>query len=71
MDQLEADAPEVLESFQALVATGGVELLGETFHHSLAALADQEEFRAQVELHRRAIRAALRPRGRRSSATPS
>jgi alpha-amylase len=55
MDQLAADAPEVLGSFQSLVATGGVELLGETFYHSLAALADPEEFPAQVELHRQAI----------------
>jgi alpha-amylase len=55
MDQLEAVAPEVLASFQALVATGGVELLGETFYHSLAALIDPDEFRAQVELHRRAV----------------
>jgi alpha-amylase len=55
MDQLEAVAPEVLASFQGLVATGGVELLGETFYHSLAALADPDEFRAQVELHRRTV----------------
>lgn len=55
MDQLESDAPEALESFQALAATGGVELLGETFHHSLASLADAAEFRAQVALHRQAV----------------
>jgi alpha-amylase len=55
LDQLEAEAPDALASFQDLVATGGVELLGETFHHSLAALRDPEEFRAQVELHRAAI----------------
>ena len=55
MDQFESDAPDVLESFQALVATGGVELLGETFYHSLSSLADAEEFRAQVELHSKAI----------------
>jgi alpha-amylase len=55
INQLEAVAPEVLASFQALVATGGVELLGETFYHSLAALVDPDEFRAQVELHRRTI----------------
>jgi alpha-amylase len=53
--QLERDAPEALESFQALVATGGVELLGETYHHSLAALADPDEFREQVRLHAAAI----------------
>ena len=40
LDQLEADAPDALASFQELVATGGVELLGETFHHSLSALRD-------------------------------
>jgi alpha-amylase len=55
LDQLGADAPDALESFQQLAATGGVELLGETFHHSLAALSDPEEFRAQVELHGQAI----------------
>src|SRR5262245_37301917 len=32
LDQLEADAPDVLASFQELVATGGVELLGETYY---------------------------------------
>lgn len=55
LDQLQRDAPDVLASFQRLVATGGVELLGETSHHSLAALHDPEEFAAQVGLHGRAI----------------
>ncbi|MGH7534197.1 MAG: glycoside hydrolase family 57 protein, partial [Gemmatimonadales bacterium] len=55
LDQLEATAPDALESFQALVATGGVELLSETFYHSLSALCDPDEFRAQVELHQQAI----------------
>src|SRR3990172_2096447 len=55
LDQLEADAPDALASFQELVATGGVELLGETFYHSLSALRDPDEFRAQVEMHRAAI----------------
>ena len=52
LDQLEADAPDVLESFRRLADTGGVELLGETSHHSLASLRDPEEFRAQVTRHR-------------------
>jgi alpha-amylase len=55
LDQLEHDAPDALGSFQELVATGGVELLSETYHHSLASLRDPAEFREQVELHRRAI----------------
>ncbi|MEM1448911.1 MAG: glycoside hydrolase family 57 protein [Planctomycetota bacterium] len=46
--QLESWAPEVLDSFRALEATGSVEFLCETSQHSLAALADPEEFRAQV-----------------------
>ncbi len=52
LEQLASDAPDALESFQALVATGGVELVGETYYHSLASLADTREFVAQVELHR-------------------
>jgi alpha-amylase len=55
LEQLAVSAPEALESFQALVATGGVELLGETYHHSLAALADPAELAVQVDLHREAI----------------
>ena len=55
LDQLEAHAPDVLESFQRLVATGAVELLGETSHHSLSALADPAEFAAQVARHREVI----------------
>ena len=55
LDQLEANAPDVLASFQELVATGGVELLGETFYHSLSALRDPTEFEAQVALHRAAV----------------
>ena len=48
IDQLETWDPEALESFQALAATGHVEFLAETSHHSLAALADPEEFGRQV-----------------------
>jgi len=55
LEQLEAWAPDALESFQTLVATGGVELLGETYYHSLSSLADPDEFAEQVTLHRKAI----------------
>jgi alpha-amylase len=55
LDQLAAWAPDVLESFQELVATGGVELLGETYYHSLASLASEAEFVEQVGRHRQAI----------------
>ena len=55
LEQLAEAAPEALESFQRLVGTGSVELLGETYYHSLASLADRDEFEQQVTLHRMAI----------------
>ncbi|MEP6571325.1 MAG: glycoside hydrolase family 57 protein [Gemmatimonadota bacterium] len=55
IEQLALWAPDVLASFQSLVATGGVELLGETYDHSLASLANSEEFVAQVERHREVL----------------
>ncbi|MEZ5978304.1 MAG: glycoside hydrolase family 57 protein [Planctomycetota bacterium] len=48
LEQMERWSPETLESFQRLARTGHVEFLGETSHHSLSALADEDEFRAQV-----------------------
>ena len=49
IDQLEAWSPETLESFVALAETGCVEFLCETSHHSLAALAQPDEFARQVQ----------------------
>jgi alpha-amylase len=46
--QMEAWSPETLASFRRLAATGCVEFLGETSHHSLSFLGDEEEFRAQL-----------------------
>ncbi len=51
LSQFEAWVPEVLDSFRALFDTGSVELLAETSHHSLAALANPAEFRRQVTDH--------------------
>jgi alpha-amylase len=51
MDQFEEYASEVLESFRELAATGAVELLSETSHHSLACLMPGREFEEQVLLH--------------------
>ena len=55
LEQLATWAPEALESFQELVDGGGVELLGETYYHSLSGLANQQEFTEQVVRHRRTI----------------
>ena len=51
LDQFELYAPEVIESFQKLAATGQVEFLAETYSHSLVALKDEQEFAAQVRMH--------------------
>lgn len=55
LDQMALYAPEVLESFKQLVATGNVEILGETYAHSLSSLKNADEFKAQVEHHSRKI----------------
>jgi alpha-amylase len=56
LDQFEAYAPDVLESFQRLVATGHVELLNETDAHALCSLASKTEFTRMVENHRAKIK---------------
>jgi len=55
LSQLEAWVPDALESFQALAATGHVEFLCETSHHSLAFLEDLDEWEAQIEDQRARI----------------
>ena len=56
IDQFEMYAPEVLESFQRLVHTGNVEILSETYSHSLSSLVNREEFEWQVNTHRNKIK---------------
>jgi len=52
LEQMELYAPDVIESFQRLVATGCVEILGETYYHSLASIFSPEEFVTQIQQHR-------------------
>jgi alpha-amylase len=56
LEQAEKWAPDVIESFKRLVDTGRVEILAETYHHSLAFFYSQSEFETQVELHRSKIK---------------
>ena len=56
LEQFEKFAPEVIDSFKALVDTGNVELLSETYYHSLASIFSEDEFVNQVKLHRKKIR---------------
>lgn len=55
LEQMEAWAPEVLKSFQRLVASGRVEIVAETYYHSLAFFYSREEFQRQVDMHRQKI----------------
>jgi len=51
INQFRLYAPEVLDSFRKLAATGMVEFLAETNSHSLAALRSRSEFERQVSEH--------------------
>jgi alpha-amylase len=55
IEQFERWAPETLQSFKDLVETGRVEILAETYHHSLSFFYSKEEFELQVEMHRKKI----------------
>jgi len=55
IEQLERWSPEALQSFKDLVATGRVEIVAETYHHSLAFFYSRSEFEAQVAMHRQKI----------------
>jgi len=55
LEQFDRYAPEVLDSFKKLAATGKVEFLCETYYHSLASLAAPTEFVHQVEKHKKAV----------------
>lgn len=55
LEQLERWSPQALQSFKDLVATGRVEIVGETYHHSLAFFYSREEFEAQVAMHREKV----------------
>lgn len=56
LEQLEEHLPYVLDTFKALVDTGRVEILGDTYHHSLAFFYSRPEFERQIAQHRDIIR---------------
>ena len=55
LEQFDRYEPDVVRSFKELADTGCVEFLAETYYHSLASLANEGEFRHQVEKHVKAI----------------
>jgi len=50
LKQFQLYAPDVIDSFKELAATGQVEFLAETYCHSLVSLKDKEEFERQVKM---------------------
>ena len=56
LEQFEAYAPEVLDTFHELNETGCVEFMAETYHHTLSFLYSRDEFAAQIAMHRRRMR---------------
>jgi len=55
LDQFEMYTPDVIDSFRRLVETGSVEILSETYSHSLSALISREEFESQVIAHKEKV----------------
>jgi len=56
IEQAERWAPDVLDSFKRLVASGRVEIVAETYYHSLAFFYSLSEFENQVKAHQAKIR---------------
>ncbi len=56
LEQCRRYRPEVLDSFVELVETGQVEVMEQTYYHSLASLyEDAQEFYEQVKMHQELI----------------
>lgn len=55
IEQLEKWSPEALQSFKDLCATGRVEIVAETYYHSLAFFFSRQEFETQVAMHRKKV----------------
>ncbi len=55
IEQCELWGQDVLRSFQELVATGRVEIVAETYQHSLAFFYSRFEFEKQVLMHREKV----------------
>ena len=55
IEQLKGYCPEVFDLLKRIFATGKVEIVGETYYHSLASLYSPVEFILQVNKHRRLV----------------
>ena len=55
LEQFEMFAPDVLDSFIETVKSGNVELVAETYAHSLSSVKNKDEFLSQVKAHTKRI----------------
>lgn len=56
LEQAEAWAPELIEQIRRMIERGQVEIVGETYYHSLAFFYNQDEFEDQVTLHANTVK---------------
>ncbi|BBL45259.1 alpha-amylase [Nanobdella aerobiophila] len=56
IEQLELYHPEILELWKRLVDTGNVEIVSETYFHSISYLIDKKEFIEQIKMHKKKIK---------------
>ncbi len=57
LEQFQAYAPDLISLLREMVDTGRVEVLGETYYHSLASIFDEAEFAGQVRQHSNLVQA--------------
>lgn len=55
LEQMQQYEPELLSLFKKLVDTGRVEILSETYYHSLSFFYSKKEFERQVEMHQELV----------------
>ncbi|GIW65995.1 MAG: alpha-amylase [Candidatus Parcubacteria bacterium] len=56
MEQLQLWHPEVIDWWQKISSTGCLEFTGETYYHSLSSLYSKEEFKFQINYHKKLIK---------------
>jgi alpha-amylase len=56
IEQAQSWAPDVIETIKRMVETGRVEIVAETYYHSLAFFYSRDEFEHQVNIHKDKIR---------------
>ena len=61
LEQAEKWAPELIAQIRHLVNLGQVEIVGETYYHSLAFFYNLEEFNDQVNIHAQKIHESAWP----------